>query len=84
VLGAIALIVPRFPRLKEWVYAGIFFGMTGAVASHAFANDYGDYAYHIFVPLSFAVLNIASWLLRPQNRILGSLTYNHSGSRLSI
>ena len=30
VLGAIAILVPRFPRLKEWAYAGIFFDVTGA------------------------------------------------------
>jgi uncharacterized membrane protein YphA (DoxX/SURF4 family) len=24
VLGAIAILLPRFPRLKEWAYAGIF------------------------------------------------------------
>ena len=35
VLGAIAILVPRFPRLKEWAYAGIFFDLTGAVASIA-------------------------------------------------
>jgi uncharacterized membrane protein YphA (DoxX/SURF4 family) len=29
--GAIALLVPRFPRLKEWAYAGIFFQYTAAV-----------------------------------------------------
>jgi hypothetical protein len=33
VLGAIAILVPRFPRLKEWAYAGIFFDLTGAAAS---------------------------------------------------
>src|SRR4051812_20180560 len=27
-LGAIALLLPRFPRLKEWAYAGTFFEMT--------------------------------------------------------
>ena len=32
-LGAIALLAPRFPRLKEWAYAGEFFAMTGAAAS---------------------------------------------------
>jgi hypothetical protein len=42
VLGAVALVVPGFPRLKEWAHAGIFFLMTGATMSHAFANDYGD------------------------------------------
>ncbi|MGG3573217.1 DoxX family protein [Bacillus gobiensis] len=70
VLGAIALIVPGFPRLKEWVHAGVFFLMTGAALSHAFANDYGNYGFHIILPLSYAALNIASWALRPKSRIL--------------
>ena len=64
VLGVIALVVPGFPRLKEWAHAGIFFLMTGAALSHAFANDYGDYGFHIILPLSYAALNIASWALR--------------------
>lgn len=76
VLGAIALFMPGFPRLKEWVHAGIFFLMTGAALSHAFANDYGDYGFNIILPLSYAALNIASWVLRPQSRILGSLLGN--------
>jgi uncharacterized membrane protein YphA (DoxX/SURF4 family) len=70
VLGTIALLVPRFPRLKEWAYAGIFFGMTGAAASHSFVGDYGVFAYHIFTTLSFAILALASWALRPESRRL--------------
>ena len=35
VLGAFAILVPRYPRLKEWAYAGIFFDLTGAAASCA-------------------------------------------------
>jgi len=73
VLGAIVILAPRFPRLKEWAYAGIFFNMTGAVASHALAGDYGIYAFHIIVPLFFAALAIASWALRVQSRTLGNL-----------
>lgn len=70
VLGAIALVVPGFPRLKEWVHAGIFFVMTGAALSHMFANDYGDYGFSIILPLLYAALNIASWGLRPNSRKL--------------
>ncbi|WNB90962.1 DoxX family protein [Bacillus sp. NEB1478] len=70
VLGSIALVVPGFPRLKEWVHAGIFFLMTGAALSHAFANDYGDYGFNLILPLSYAALNIASWALRPKSRML--------------
>jgi hypothetical protein len=30
VLGAIAILVPGFPRIKEWAYAGLFFDLAGA------------------------------------------------------
>ncbi|MFE4570081.1 DoxX family protein [Paenibacillus chitinolyticus] len=67
-LGVIAIIMPGFPRLKEWAYAGIFFLMTGAALSHAFADDYGDYGFNLILPLFYAALNIASWVLRPKSR----------------
>jgi len=73
VLGAIALLVPRFPRLKEWAYAGIFFNVTGAAASHAAVGDYDVYAFHVLVNLFLAVLVVASWALRPESRTLGVL-----------
>jgi hypothetical protein len=37
--GALALLIPRFPRVKEWAYAGAFFNYTGAAASHFLAGD---------------------------------------------
>ena len=44
-LGAIVILAPRYPRLKEWAYAGIFFDLTGAVASVAAVGSYGAYAF---------------------------------------
>ena len=38
-LGVVAVLVPKFPRLKEWAYAGFFFLMTGAVFSHLALHD---------------------------------------------
>lgn len=70
ILGGIALLVPRFPRLKEWAYAGIFFDLTGAALSHAAR---GDGTRHIAVPLVFALITLASWALRPAGRTLGAL-----------
>ena len=35
VLGGLAILAPRLPRLKEWAYAGIAFDLTGAAFSHA-------------------------------------------------
>jgi hypothetical protein len=78
VLAGIALLVPRFARLKEWAYAGIFFNMTGAAASRAVR---GDDVSHIVAPLAFAGLTIASWALRPQSRTLGVLSPPRSERR---
>src|SRR2546430_16157496 len=38
--GGVTLLVPGFPRLKEWAYAGIFFELTGAAASFVARRDY--------------------------------------------
>ena len=69
-LGAVALLVPRFPRLKEWAYAGTFFEMTGAVISNVGRSS--DIAGLIWACI-VAVLTLVSWALRPQSRILGVL-----------
>lgn len=69
-LGAVAFLVPRFPRLKEWAYAGTFFLYVGAAASWvARGGGPGD----LIAPLTFAVLTLASWALRPPDRTLGVL-----------
>ncbi|MEO8764636.1 MAG: DoxX family protein [Ginsengibacter sp.] len=39
ILGVIAVLVPKFPLLKEWAYAGFFFVMSGAVISHLVSED---------------------------------------------
>ena len=33
ILGVVAVLIPRFPLLKEWAYAGFFFAMSGVVLS---------------------------------------------------
>lgn len=64
---ALALIAPRFPRLKEWAYAGAFFNYTGAAASHLLAGEgVGKWA----GPAIFAGVTIASWALRPDDKRL--------------
>jgi uncharacterized membrane protein YphA (DoxX/SURF4 family) len=67
VLGAIAIVVPGFGRVKEWAYAGMFFDLTGAAVSHAVS---GDDAGHVLIPLVLLALVIASYLLRPESRRL--------------
>ena len=65
--GALTLLVPRFPRLKEWVYAGAFFEYTGAAASHLLAGDHGG---QWVGPLIFSGFTMLSWALRPASRRL--------------
>jgi len=72
VAGSIAILVPRFPRLKEWAYAGIFFDLTGAAASCAAVGGHGE-AFHILAPLIIAGIAVASWALRPPSRTIAVL-----------
>src|SRR5262252_5890140 len=37
--GSVVVLLPRLARLKEWVYAGMVYEMTGAVFSHAAVGD---------------------------------------------
>ena len=39
ILAGVALLVSRFPRLKEWAYASLFFIYTGAFMSHLAVGD---------------------------------------------
>ena len=67
-LGAVALVILRFPRLKEWAYAGVLFDLTGAVASLWASGlaDAGTMAY----PIVMTGVAVASWALRPPSRCL--------------
>ncbi len=64
-LGVVALLIPRFPLLKEWAYAGFAFTMIGAIASHLAV---GDAAVDLFGPTLLLALSIISWYFRPASR----------------
>lgn len=67
VLGAVAVVVPGFPRIKEWAYAGMFFDLTGAAVSHAAS---GDPPGNVLTPLILLAIVGASYALRPESRRL--------------
>jgi DoxX-like family len=64
-LGVVTVLMPRFPLLKEWAYAGFFFLMTGALFSH-FAV--GHAAAEFFGPGLLLILTGVSWYFRPAER----------------
>lgn len=65
--GVIVLLAPRLLLMKEWAYAGFFFLLTGATASHIASGD----GFSGWVgPFAFACLTLSSWWLRPADRRL--------------
>ena len=73
ILGVIAVLIPKFPLLKEWAYAGFFFAMSGAVFSHiASADSVGE----IFPSLLLLILTGVSWYFRPVDRKIISANFN--------
>jgi uncharacterized membrane protein YphA (DoxX/SURF4 family) len=67
ILGTVAILIPKFPLVKEWAYAGFFFAMTGAIFSHMAV---GDGAMDYFGPSLLLVLTAVSWYFRPAERRL--------------
>lgn len=67
ILGVIAVLIPKFPLVKEWAYAGFFFLMSGAIFTHlAVADEAVEY----FGPALLLVLTVVSWYFRPADRKL--------------
>lgn len=65
-LGVVAVLVPRFPVVKEWAYAGFFFVSSGAFISQLAMGHtaIGDW----FPAVLLLVLTIISWYYRPAGR----------------
>ena len=73
ILGVVAVLIPKFPLLKEWAYAGFFFAMSGAVFSHLAS---GDGAKEFFGPILLLILTAVSWYFRPANKKTISANFN--------
>jgi uncharacterized membrane protein YphA (DoxX/SURF4 family) len=61
IIGVIVVLIPRFPLLKEWAYAG-------AIFSHIASGT----ANELFGPSLLLFLTVVSWYFRPPNRRVGS------------
>lgn len=67
ILGIIAILIPGYPRVKEWAYAGLAFDLIGAAYSHIV---FGDPAAN-WLPLFFGLF-----------LIFGSYIYYHKKLKL--
>lgn len=66
-LGVIAILVPGFPLIKEWAYAGFFFAMSGAAISHF---TMGQPFVEAMPSLILLTMTVISWYFRPEERRL--------------
>lgn len=59
-LGVIAILIPGYPRIKEWAYAGLIYDLIGAAWSvYSVSKSVADAA----VMLIFIVLGFVSYFL---------------------
>jgi len=75
-LGVAAVLIPKYPLLKEWAYAGFFFVMSGAICSHIAS---GDAVSELFPSLLLLILTVISWYWRPPERRIVSMGLQRSG-----
>jgi hypothetical protein len=62
VLGVLAILIPGYPRIKEWAYAGLMFDLIGATYSifSVPASKLEGSPYFMIVPLVLGILSY-SW-----------------------
>jgi len=61
--GAIVLLLPRLPTLKEWAYAGFTFTWIAATVAHYLAADGKS-----LLPVALLGVLAVSYVTRPANR----------------
>jgi len=64
ILGVVALLIPKFPLVKEWAYAGFTFAWISAFVAHYLAND----GLEGYLPLVLLAVLFVSYVTRPSNR----------------
>ncbi len=52
-LGVVAILIPGYPRIKEWAYAGLFFDLIGAVFSLMMVDKFQPPMLIMLLPVSF-------------------------------
>jgi hypothetical protein len=64
-LGAIALLIPGYLRLKEWAYAGFTYAWVCAFFAHYLSGQKSGAMF----PVALLVLLVVSYMTRPANRM---------------
>jgi hypothetical protein len=57
ILGVIAILIPGFPRIKEWAYAGLFYDLSGA--TYSVLQSEGFQTGTLFMILPFTMMGLS-------------------------
>jgi hypothetical protein len=77
--GAIVLLVPGLPKLKEWAYAGFTYMWIAATVAHYLAGDGALVA----APVSLLGALAVSYVMRPTSRRASAPAMMPGGGDLS-
>jgi hypothetical protein len=55
--GVIAILIPGYPRIKEWAYAGLFFDLLGATFSVISSHGFDPSVFFMIVPFGLGALS---------------------------
>ena len=58
IIGAIAILIPSFRRIKEWAYAGLFFDLFGATYSMLAVQNFAPSGNEALFGIFFMLLTI--------------------------
>lgn len=56
-LGVIAILIPGYPRIKEWAYAGLAFDLIGATYSQLAAFGFKPTIFFMLIPIALGTLS---------------------------
>jgi uncharacterized membrane protein YphA (DoxX/SURF4 family) len=60
-LGVIAILIPGFPKIKEWAYAGLFFDLIGATYSAIAKGSFDLPILTMILPVAFLFISRYLW-----------------------
>jgi hypothetical protein len=67
-LGVIAILIPGYPRVREWAYAGLVFDLLGATWCVFSSGVRGGNLVFMFVPIALGFLSYAYSHKRSEKR----------------
>ena len=83
-LGVVAILIPGYPRLKEWAYAGLLFDLIGATFCIVSISTSGEMVANIVFMAVPIALGILSYVYYHMNRLVHletPITYDNKLNR---